>query len=257
VTRRLGDEAADASARHRYALTLVAGLAGAAAAYSAFILAVRLTGASRTQFLSAPWIGIALASAAALLASMTPRRTRLPLLALLGAFVAASGAARTAQLQTTWDRTGTYPRQAGTMAQMAALAPQFKPGTLVIFIEGTRTWVGTFVFNHAIDVVYGRHVAGCVANGRETAFYTCRQDPQGFHHEPWTMLERAWNVAPHTYRFDEVAVVRSDADGRVSLVDVWPPDLPPLTPGAVYAPHTRIDPVTPAPASRAVLDRII
>jgi hypothetical protein len=236
----------------------IVGIVGAAASYSAFIVGARMTAsAGRTQMVAGPWIAIAVAATILLLARACPGRARLPVLAALGAFVAANGAARTSQLQESWDRTGgAYYRQAHAMQQVLAIAPDLKPGSLLIFVDGGRTWLGTFVFHHAVDLLYEGKAAGCVANGREEVFITCFMDPTGVHQVPWPILRPAWRVAPRTYRFDEVMVLSSDAAGRVKLEEEWPKELPALPPGASYAPRSRATALATQPPARSVLERL-
>ena len=191
-----------------------------------------------------------------LLGAVVPSGARFACVAALGAFVTASGAARTAALQAVRDRTSAYPAQGGAMSQIVATAPELKPGTLLVIMDGMPTWVGTFVFHHAVDVIYGRHVAGCVTNPRETVFYTCPLEADGIRHEPWRMLQSPWDARPHTYRFDEIVIFRSDSRGRVALVDEWPAQLPALPAGATYAPRARITSSAPPPPSRAILARL-
>jgi hypothetical protein len=64
--------------RRLLAVAVPVGLLGAAAAYSSFILAERLVGAYRTEFLAAPWIGVALAAAIALASDAAPSRAQFP-----------------------------------------------------------------------------------------------------------------------------------------------------------------------------------
>ncbi len=232
----------------RRMLGLVAtGLLGAAAAYSSFVLAVRLPGALRTEFLAAPWIGLCLAATFVLLADLAPLRAQALVLAGLGALVVAQGSARTKALQAYWDEGGSYPRQAGALAQVVRIAPSLRPGTLVLFIEGVPTWIGGFAFHHGLDIVYGRHVSGWVPNAREQLYYNCRMATDGFHFEPWSVLKEAWREPSRLYRFEELVVFRSDPTGRVTLVEQWPPDLPALPEGVRYDPARRIAPTTPAP----------
>jgi hypothetical protein len=129
-----------ATGRRRLAVGLAVGLVGAAAAYSTFILAAGLAGASRTEFVAAPWIGLTLAAAITLVASAVPARGRLLCTAALGAFVVASAAARTQQLQGVWDQVGAYGRQSGAVAQMVAIAPDLRDGTLVILVDGAHAY---------------------------------------------------------------------------------------------------------------------
>ncbi len=236
----------------------IVGILGAAASYSAFLVGARMTAsAGRTQIVAGPWIAMAVAATILLLARAFPGRARLPVVAALGAFVAANAAARTSQLQESWDRTGgAYSRQAHAMQQVLAIAPDLKPGSLLIFVDGGRTWLGTFVFHHAVDLLYERKAGGCVANSREDLFITCFMDPAGVHQEPWPMLRAPWGVLPRTYRFDEVMVLSSDSAGRVKLEEEWPKELPALPPGAAYAPRSRATPLATRPRARSVLDRL-
>lgn len=238
---------APAPIHRRLAFFVAVGVTGAAAAYSSFILASRLQGAFRTEFLAAPWIGLALAAMIVLLADAAPGRARLAVLAGLGALIAAGGSARTRELQATWDGIGSYARQAGTLAQIVRVAPGLEPGTLVLLLDGAQAWVGSFPFHHGLDVVYGRHVAGCVPGGREQLFYECRATRDGYALVPWRVLESAWGEPPRRFRFDEVIVFRLAPDRRVEVVEEWPPDLPALPPGARYAPRERITRADAAP----------
>ena len=239
--------------RRLLAAAVPVGLLGAVAAYSSFILAERLVGAYRTEFLAAPWIGVALAAAIALASDAAPSWAQFPCLALLGGFVVAGGAVRTQQLQAVWDQVGAYERQSSAIAQIVAIAPDFRPGTLVVLIDGAHAWRGTFIFHHALDLVYGRHVAGCVPNGPEQLFYDCRQGPDGVRHEPWPVLKRAWGAEPRSYPFDEIVVFSSDESGSVTLRDDWPRELPSLPAGATYAPRQRLGSAGRPPAARAIL----
>jgi hypothetical protein len=237
-------------------LAVPAGLAAAALAYSGFVVAARMAGANRAQFLATPWIGLAVASLMLLACSVLPERARPIVAASLGAFVVATGAARVVQLQRTFDRVGTYRRDSDAVSRLLRLAPALKPGTLVILLDHSRTWLGTFVFHHALDLAYGGGVAGCVPDAPERLFYTCHQGADGVRHEPWPILTRAWGVSPRTYAFDQVVVFRADGSGRIDLLREWPADLPPPPPGAVYAPLGRLDREVPPPRQRSVVGAI-
>jgi hypothetical protein len=231
-----------------------AGLLGAAAAYAPFLMGARMTArGGRTEMISGPWIAILVAALILLAAGALPARARLPALAGLAALVAASGAAHTTQLQQSWDRSAVYPHQSRTMTELVSLAPDLKPGSLLIFVDPGRTWLGTFVFHYAVDLLYAGAAAGCVSNGREELFLTCYMDPAGVHQDPWPMLRVPWQLAPRTYAFEEVVVVRPGAEGRVEIADSWPAELPPLPAGAAYAPRSRVIPLAKRIAARTVL----
>jgi hypothetical protein len=241
----------------RFAPAILVGVLGAAAAYSGFVVAARMAAdGNRTEMLAAPFIGLALAASVLLLGETVPEAARRPLVAILGVLVVAGSAARTSQLQRTWDRTSFFGRQAGTLEQMLRIAPAFEPDTLVVLFDGNQAWLGTFAFHHALDLAYGPGVAGCVGNGREEAFYACRMDGKGIHHDPWPALRSAWRASPRLYRFDEVVVLRSDSAGRLTLLEEWPPELPPLPAGAAYRPRARIAPPGMPPPGRAILSKL-
>ncbi|HEY7514047.1 MAG TPA: hypothetical protein VIC87_06195, partial [Vicinamibacteria bacterium] len=68
-------------------------------------------------------------------------------------------------------------------------------------------------------------------------------------------IRRAWRSPVTRHRFDELVVVRHGADGLV-LLEEWPKDarLPPLPPGARYAPRERIVAGAPPAARARILD---
>jgi hypothetical protein len=236
--------------RRRLAVAAGAGLVAAAAAYSSFILAAKLWDAARTEFIAAPFIGLALGATIILLAELVPARGRLPIVAALGAFVMACSAARTSQLQSSWDAVGAYGRQSGSLAQLLRAAPNFKPGTLVLFFEGPPTWISSFAFHHGLDLVYGPHVAGCVSNERARLFYECRQGAQGIRQEPWPVLKDAWRAEAKTYRFEEIVAFKADGTGQLRLLEEWPAELPALPADAAYSPRQQIVAASAPPATR-------
>ncbi len=237
---------------------LLAGGLGAAAAYSAFILGTRMTAnAGRTQMIAGPWIGLALASLLVLVAVLVPQRLRAAATACLAGLLVAIAAGRTLQLQEFWDRTGgAYGRQARAMRQVLEIAPDVQPGTLLVFVDNSRTWLGTFVFHYAVDLLYAGRAAGCLVNGREETFMSCSRRAGGVHQEPWPLLREAWRLAPRTYPFSDVVVFSSDPGGRVSLDASWPASLGALAPDAGYAPLARRRALESVPAERHVLDRL-
>lgn len=241
--------------RRLLALAIPVGLLGAALAYSGFVLAARMAGTNRAQFLATPWVGLALASSILLGSSALPGRARAIVAAGCAAFVVATGAARVERLQHRFDRLSSYGRERSAVIQMLHLAPELKPGTLVLLLDHSRTWLGTFVFHHALDLAYGRGVAGCVPNARESLFYACYQDADGVRHEPWPILAEAWGEAPRSFRFDEIVAFRADPSGRLELLEAWPHELPQPPQGSRYAPRDRLDAPRVHPARRSLLER--
>jgi hypothetical protein len=141
------------------------------------------------------------------------------------------------------------------MTQILSIAPGLKAGTLAIMLDGSQTWLGSFVFHHAMDLLYDGGASGCVANGREEIFYTCWMDKEGVHQDPWPVLRSEWKVTNRTFGFDQVVVLASDKTGQVALLPQWPSDLPPLPQGAIYDPQKRLLSLPPHCAARAILDR--
>ena len=110
-----------------------------------------------------------------------------------------------------------------------------------------------FGFRSAIQYLYGEDVVGVVWNGQQF-LYGVRYEPSGIRSEPWPIIQRAWRSPPTIHRYDEVVAVRLFADGRLAVLDAWPPEVPPLPPAATYAPRARIGAGPPA-ASTRILDR--
>jgi hypothetical protein len=238
-----------------FARAAAVGMLAAAAAYSGFLLAARLTGARRTEILSAPWIGLALAAAILFLSEWVPSRASSALVVVLAVYLNTASFARTTELQQARDLGGAFHRQAQAMAQIVSIAPGLKAGTLAIMLDGSQTWLGSFVFHHAMDLLYDSSASGCVANGREEVFYTCWMDKAGVHHDPWPILRSEWRARNRTFGYDEVVVLASDEAGHVSLLPQWPSSLPPMPQGAIYDPEKRVSSLAPPCAARAILDR--
>lgn len=229
------------------------GLGLAVLGWIAFVVSPLVRTPERNQILSAPGVAVLLASVFALAATRVPPRARPFVVALAGAWVVAVGAGRVAALQDEWDRKTFWPGQRGSLVQLVAQAPALAPNTVVLLVDETQTWKVNFAFTHAIHYLYGERVVGLVWKGHEF-LYSARLEPEGIHREPWPVIQRAWRSPPTLHRYDEVLAARLSAGGRLVLLDEWPPDLPPLPPGAAYAPRARIGPGPPAPSSR-ILDR--
>ena len=56
------------------------------------------------------------------------------------------------------------------------------------------------------------------------------------------MIRGPWGTGERLHRCEEVTVFRLDGKGRLALLSEWPAALPPLPPGASYAPRARIEP---------------
>ena len=244
----LGRAAWEADDRVVLARAALVGLALAGLGWLPLVLSPLVRTPARNQILSAPGTGLVIAAALALAASLLPRRPRSLLVAIGATWAVAVGAGRVGAMQDRWDVTSFWPGQRGSLAALVAQAPALAPNTVVVMLDETRSWPVNFGFTHAIHYLYGEDVAGVVFQGHEF-LYATRFEPEGVVREPWPVIREAWRSPPTRHRYDEVVAVRF-AGGRLGLLDAWPPELPPLPPGATYAPRARIRPGPPAPSAR-------
>ena len=239
--------------RRTLARTALLGVVLAILGWVALVVSPLVRTPARAQLLSAPGIGLLIAALLAFAASWMPARARPFVLAVTGAWVVAVGAGRIGALQDAWDTTSFWPRQRGALVQIVDHAPSLAPNTLVLLVDDSRSWPVNFGFRHAIQYLYGEEVVGLVWQGLEF-LYGARYGADGIRSEPWPVIQREWRSPPTLHRFDEVVVVRLFADGRLAVLDAWPAELPPLPPGATYAPRARIG-AGPPPASARILAR--
>jgi hypothetical protein len=228
------------------------GLALAGLGYGVLVLSAGLVRAARTQFLSAPGIGLFLASSFALLASVLPRWWRVPAIGLLGAWVVAGGVARTVTLQGFWDRGRIHADQVRLLARLVELVPHFKPNTLVVLIDDGATFGTVNAFRHALAYLYPAEATG-YAWRKWDFLFGLRLTPQGFLSEPWPVVREAWDAPVTLHRFDEVVVLHQTAGGELLLLEDWPAGLlPPLPHGARYDPRSRITEGAAPPERRSL-----
>lgn len=239
--------------RRLHARLVGVGLGLAGCGYGVFALSATITTAARTQFLSAPGIGLFLAAAACWIASWLPPRARPLALALIGAWIVGVGTGRVAALQREWDRTSFYPNQIRALRQLTDRVPDVRPHTLIVMIDEAGAWPATFAFRPAVEYLYQRRAAGFVAGAWPYLFPTAFA-PDGIHTTPHPDVQDAWVCPPTIHRYDEVVVVRDSASRELQVLEEWPNDaLPPLPAGAAYAPRGRILSGTNAPAERRIL----
>lgn len=220
-------------------LAAMLGLLLAALGYAAFLPSRVVDPGDRTEILAMPAIGLFVGATIALLASAAPPRARSVAMGALAAWVVAVAAARTLQMQRSWDGASYYGRQVKLLGDLVGFAPHLRPHTLVVLVGDTSAFPATFTFRHAIETVYPREATGVLASGPE-ALYVSRLSAAGIETEPWPVLWKPWGVAPTSHRFDEMLVARARADGTATLEESWPADLPPLPPGQAYDPRARI-----------------
>jgi len=237
--RRDASTIAGGRARRRaLALAGLVGIVGAALAYLPFVVSQGVRGPVRTQFLSAPGMGLAIAASVSLLASALPVRLRPVAIGLLGAWVVAVGAGRTVALQAAWDKQSAYGAQRRLLLQLASLAPDVQPHTFFVLLQREPTFAFDFTFTHAVAYLYEGRARGHASDASRLLYETW-YDADAVVWQPQPIL-RAWGDELTRYRYDELFVCREQADGRLALDESWPAELPALPSGARYAPKGRI-----------------
>jgi hypothetical protein len=214
------------------------GLVWAGLAYAPYVASPTVVRAVRTQFLSAPGIALCLAAAVMLVAGAT--RRGLLVAATLGAFVVAQGTDRTLALQRRWDRGSFYTVQRTALRQMADTAPDLERGTLVILLGARDIFRLDAGFRHAVKYLYDGKAVGHSPESRPF-LYDTRFEAQGVTSEPLAIIRGPWNEPVVLHPYDRLVVFQADDAGQVALMAEWPATLPPLPPGARYAPWSRID----------------
>jgi hypothetical protein len=232
------------------------GLVGAALGWVAFAMTGAIRTADRTQFLSAPGLGLFLASLAFLLAAKLPRPLGAVALATCGAWIVALGTGRTLTLQAEWDRVSYWQAQNDSLVQLTDLVPRTKDNTLLILLDESGAWPANFTFRHAVHYLYGDQAKGYVAGAHEQFLYPATFTPEGIRYLPWPVIREAWQAPATLHRYYETIVLRLAPDGRLAILDTWPEGaLPALPLGAEYLPGARILRDGPLPASREILLR--
>jgi hypothetical protein len=238
------------SRRPDLALALVGSFALTILCYGLVTFSAHLATPSRMQYLSAPGMGVFLASAVYLGASILGRSRR-PLVAALAAWVVAVGTLRTVWLQKGWDARSYFPAQSAALRGLTRLAPDLAPGTVVILLDEDRAWPATFAFRHAVEYLYQGRAVGYVFGAWDGMFPTTFEEA-GMRCTPWPAVQRSWGSPATVYSYDQAIVVR-EVGGAVGLLDSWPAELPRRTAAERYAPRERIVVANPPP-ERAILD---
>jgi hypothetical protein len=246
---------ADEPATTRLAPLMLLGFALAGAGYSALALTERGSHSWRMQFLSAPGAALLLAALVSKLSDVAgPRRAR-AVAAVLSAWVIAVGTGRSVAMQRVLDAQSYYGPQTQLLRQLTAVAPDLEPHTLVVLLDQTGAWRADFGFRHAVELLYGSHASGYVWNVWEGMFPTAF-GAEAVLCEPWSSIRSAWGALPSRHRYDEIVVVRAGRADGVSVLEVWPSELPPLPPGARYEPRARIRALSAPIAARRALDSL-
>ncbi len=244
------------SSRSRLLACAAFGAVAALLGWSMFALSGGIGSGDRTQFLSAPGVGLLFAAFCGLLVAPLPGRARALVVGACGAWIVGLAAARTGRLQEEWDRISLWKAQNDTLVQLTELAPMTKPNTLIVVIDGVGAWPANFTFRHAIEYLYGGAAKGWVPGAYGAYLYPARFTPRGLLYEPWPVIREPWRAPVTEHRFDEMLVVSIAGDGRLRIEESWPAGLfPPLPAGGRYEPQARIVRSGPPPASRKILRR--
>lgn len=229
------------------------GLTGAALGYVIMALSPAIITPARGQILSAPGVGLFLASAIV----WVRRRFRGPAIvtAALGAWVVAVGTGRVLAMQRTWDQTSYWAAQRSMLSSLVEQVPDLAPETFVVLLDGAKTWPATFTFHHALEYVYEGRATGEAA-GAEPFLYPSAFAKDGLLSLPAESIREPWREPVRLYRYDELVVVRARPDGGVRILEDWPEGaLPPLPAGASYRPRNRIRPGPPRPRLQILAPR--
>jgi hypothetical protein len=238
--------------RRRLAALAFFGLVAAGCGYALLVVSPGVVDAKRTQFLSAPGIGLFLAAAILLIVSLLPSRVRGPATIVLAAAIVALGTGRTLAMQRDWDRASYYDRQRSSLAAMVREFPALRPGTLLLLIDEDHTWPKSFTFRHAARLVYGDSVTAHVL-GAQSLFYDLVAEPTGLRVTPWPVVQGPWHEHTTEHGYEQLVVLRL-AHGSLSLIERLSDLSQTLAPAmARYSPRETIT-NRPAPASRLVLD---
>ena len=74
------------------------------------------------------------------------------------------------------------------------------------------------------------------------------------HFSLFVLIPLSWDAEPSFHPWSTLVVARASESGGLEIVDEWPEgELPPLPPGALYAPLERVERDEPPPASRRIL----
>jgi hypothetical protein len=234
----------------RRAITLaVTGLLVGISGWLPIVFSPSIVTPARMQGLAAPGFGLALGAVVMLAVSFVPRQAQAIVAVSLGCWVVAIGTGRTVEMQRTWDQDSYYPAQSRLLGELTALAPDLRPGTLVVLLDGQAVFPATLTFRHAVSYLYGGRAQGLVIGGFDF-LYPARFRPDSIETNPWPAIRRAWRTPERRYGYDSVVVVR-EVRGRLALAERWPSELPQVAEAAHYRPLERIREV--GAADRAVV----
>ena len=227
-----------------------AGAALAVLGWSVFALSPAIRTAERTQFLSAPGVAVFIAALVALATRPLSGRLRAAAAVVVGGWLVAVGAGRTAAMQADWDRTGYWAAQAASLRSITQVMPDVVPGTLVVLLDEDGSWPASFTFRHALQYLYDGRAVGHVV-GAHQFLYPTWFVPGGARTEPLPDVQEPWAAPPSLHRGAEIVVLTLAPGGVARVEESWPSTLPAAS-GTGYAPRARITSGAP-PASRAVL----
>ncbi len=234
----------------RRTLSLIAtGLLIGASGWLLMLLSPSIDTPQRMQGFSAPGFGLALGALAMLTASFAPKKAQTIVVVALASWIVAVGTARTLEMQRTWDHESFYDPQNRLLRDLTVLAPDLRPGTLVVLLDGQGVFPPTFTFRHAVSLVYGGRADGLVMGGHDF-LYPATFASDSILSSPLPAIRGPWRSPEREYGYDSVVVVRA-VQGHLALEERWPAELPPARGAAHYRPLDRI--LTTNPAGGAVV----
>jgi hypothetical protein len=223
---------------------LALGLTLSALSFPAYLLLDTATSDWRTQLLSGPGAGIALASAVALIAR---RLGRSPWIAAgLSSVVAAT--AVTASQESAYGHRQDWEAHREVVAAMLAVAPRVTDGTVVVLVNqqakplvfGDNLW-----WDYAVRLAYPNHeVTGVLYDAPDKAAPGVKASFE----DAYLFVHSRAPVLIDFARLDRIVVLDALADGSVKVAESLPDwmDIAPRHQGA-YQPHKRIGPWPPDP----------
>lgn len=217
-----------------------------------YAVSTSIAGPSRTQYLSAPGMGVALAALLCGLREWPWRRVGGAISLAMSIWIVAQGTARSVAFQRYWDQNSLFFPQRAALADLLRLAPSVKRDTLIILVGRGSAWKLEPAFRHAVLYLYDGQALG-YATAAPWFLYATRFESDGVFSEPDPIIRGPWREPVSRFGYDQLIVVRENEGGGLVVVEDWPADLPALPPGAHYEPFARILPGPPHRQAMRVL----
>jgi hypothetical protein len=138
------------------------------------------------------------------------------------------------------------------LRRLVALAPDLRPNTLVVLLDGRGAWPDTYGFDHAVRYLYEGRARGYVWSA-PSLFYPTTFAPDGIRRQVRADVRAAWRESDTFHRYDETVAVRRAADGSVTILERWPARVAVSPAAASYDPRARIVTGGAEPRARRIL----